>query len=267
MSNLILQEFNEFTWDMVRALPKANYYYNNGTPVSIKCKPGLKSLYLPYSSDVEEVFHFEEKNDMSTYNLSKPPFAQSEWLPPDLKTYYSSNLLGNEKPIVTIQNKFSIEWGSGVYNYFDLDTLGELLEFLIPYYKVIYFRPDGKDKGYYSDKNPLPEFKDYEFISSAFPDVILFKDLLVDNKDFSYNTLQFMVEASSEKHITVSGGNACVASYFGGDVLIYDSPKGAGAGRGIWKTNSWLSFLGGSNIYGFNSREELVKKAKELWSY
>ena len=57
--------------------------------------------------------------------------------------------------------------------------------------------------------------------------------------DISYNTLQFMIEASSERHITVSGGNACIASYFGGDVMIFYSPQGIGAGRGIWKSDSW----------------------------
>ena len=265
--NNIIEEFNEFTWDMVRALPRANYYETAGITFQVRCKPGLESLYKPFTPDVVEVSSFEERNDISTYTHSRPSFTLNEWSPPNLKAYFQSSILGKERPVVTIQNKFSIEWGSGVYNYFDLDTLNELLSYLTPHYNVIYFRPDGDDPGYYSDKNPLPEFKDYEFIASAFPDVILFKELLRSYEGISYNTLQFMVEAASERHITVSGGNACVAAYFGGDVLIYDSPNGAGAGRGIWKTNSWLSLLGGANIYGFNSREELTNKVKDLWKY
>ena len=265
--NSIVEEFNEFTWDMVRALPRANYYYTNGIPFSVKCKPGLRSLYQPYTSNIEELEVFEEKNDTATYDYNRPGFTSSKWFPPDLKSYYSSNILSSNKPVVTIQNKYSIEWGREVFNYFDLDSLNQLLEFLTPDYTVVYFRPDGNEKGYYKDQNPLPEFKDYEFISAAFPEVILFKDLLKENKDFNYNTLQFMVEASSEKHITVSGGNACVAAYFGGDVLIYDSPFGAGAGRGIWKTDSWLSLLGDANILGFNDRAELILKIKTLWKY
>jgi hypothetical protein len=74
-----------------------------------------------------------------------------------------------------------------------------------------------------------------------------------------------LLQSTSDKHITVSGGNACLSAYFGGDVFIFDSPEGKGAGRGVWKDNSWLSMLGGANIFGFNDYATLIDKVKLNW--
>ena len=70
---------------------------------------------------------------------------------------------------------------------------------------------------------------------------------------------------AADKHITVSGGNACLSAYFGGDVIIYDSPEGKGAGRGVWGTDSWLSKLAGANIIGMNNYKDIINKVKEIW--
>ena len=66
------------------------------------------------------------------------------------------------------------------------------------------------------------------------------------------------MHATSSKHISVSGGNACLASYFGGDLIIYDAgTNNSSNSRPIWKSNSWLNKLSGSNIIGVNSNEKL----------
>ena len=102
-------------------------------------------------------------------------------------------------------------------------------------------------------------------IKTKYPQINTIKDFLLQYPNLDYNTLQFMIGASSQHHISTSGGNACVASYFEGDVMIFDAPEGQGAGRGIWKTNSWLKNLSGANIFGFNSYESLLNKIKEKW--
>ena len=258
-----LVELHEFTWDMVRGLPNSYYYSINKLDHKVIHKPGLSSIYQ-FNSVNEESSKFNELNDTSTYQYSRPGFTLNEWVPPPLKEVYRGRFT-SDKPLVVVQNKYTVEWGTGVYNYFSLEVLDILFNLLKTRYSIVYIRPDGNSKGYFIDDNPIEKFLDYQFIKENHKDVILFNDLLEKYPDSDYNTLQFMIEASSERHITTSGGNACVASYFGGDVIIYDSPNGAGSGRGIWKTDSWLKLLSGANIYGVNDYVNLIDKVQKLW--
>jgi len=258
-----IKELHEFTWDMIRGLPYSYYCYINKIDHKIIHKPGLESIYC-FNSENKTSQEFNSINDLSTYNYDRPDFTLKRWSPPPLKKIYK-NKFTTTKPLVVIQNKYTYEWQQGIFNFFSLEVLDQLFNLLKNKYNVVYIRPDGNSKGYFKDKNKIKQFKDYELIKNNHPEIILFNDLLKKSPEIDYNILQFIVEANSEKHITVSGGNACVASYFGGDVIIYDSPNGHGANRGIWKTGSWLKLLSSANIYGVNDYSNLLNKVKTLW--
>ena len=259
---MIIKEFNEFTWDMVRALPKANYLKENDIPFKIICKPNLSHLYDSYTDDIEERDIFQDINPKSTYSHTRPDFTTKEWIPPSLKKKWSG-YLSFDKPTIVIQNKFAMEWNEGVFNYFSIEFLNILFNRFKNDYQFIYIRPDGGSKNYYKDKNRILEFKDYEFINNNHSDVITIKDLMQENSSLTFNHLQFAIHSTSNIHITTSGGTACIASYFGGDVFIFDSPNGYGAGRGIWKTDSWLKLLSGASIHGFNDYHSLYEKLEK----
>lgn len=258
-------ELHEFTWDMVRGLPSSYYHYINKIPHKVIHKPNLEHLYKFNSQNIESS-EFNEVNDMGTYSHSRPDFTLREWTPPPLKSIYQGKF-NTPKPLIVVQNKYAVEWGQGIFNYFPLEVLDIIFSEFKENYSIVYIRPDGNSKGYYKDQNPIKEFQDYELIKDKHPEVICFNDLLDKFPTIEYNTLQFMVEANSSKHITTSGGNACIAAYFGGEVIIFDSVYGAGAGRGIWKTDSWLKDLGGAKIYGVNSYDDLINTSKELWKF
>lgn len=259
----IVEEFHEFTWDMVRTLPKCYYYYINKIPFELRCKAGLSEIYY-FVDNARELQRFDAVNDTISYNNEPPHYVLNEWAPPPLKQYYGDKVKFN-KPTVVVQNKFSKEWFSGPYNYFSIELLEELFNILQDRYDIIYIRPTGHQKNYYEDENEILFFRDYEMIYQKFPKVYTIEQFIKKYNNYSYNALQFILEATADKHITVSGGNACISSYFGGDVIIFDSPEGKGAGRGIWKTDSWLSMLGGANIYGYNNYDNIIKRVKENW--
>jgi hypothetical protein len=245
----IIEEFHEFTWDMIRALPKCYYYHSNKIPFEVNCKPGLSSLYSAFAEKITEVKRFDAVNDTLSYNKEAPAYTLNEWKPPPLKEMYS-NKIKFKKPTVVIQNKFSKEWFSGPYNYFSTDFLENVLDILTKKgYDIVYIRPTGTRKGYYVDQNEILLFDDHKMINSNFPNVYTLEKFLIKYKNFSYNQMQFALEAGSEKHLTVSGGNAC----------------GRGAGRGVWKTDSWLSKLSGAKIYGFNDYQSIIEKIREDW--
>lgn len=254
----VIEEFNEFTWDMVRALPKANYYYQYDIPFKILCKPNLSPIYFQLTDIVEEYDRFSGLNPPSTYGIDRPDFSLSDWIPPLLNDTWSG-YLSFEKPTIIIQNKYAVEWNQGVFNYFPIDFLHEIFTTYKARFQIIYIRPKGSEKNYYEDENKIIDFKDHEFIKKTHPEVLTIQDLMLEYPNLDYNLLQFAIHSTSNIHITVSGGNACIASYFGGDTFIFDSPKGSGAGRGIWKTDSWLKELSGAKIHGHNDYNSLFK--------
>lgn len=260
-----ITEFNEFTWDMIRALPRAYYQHSIGNKISVRCKPGLGELYY-FADEVVEVDRFNAINDKLSYNKNAPDYALNEWLAPPLKDKYKNHIKFN-KPTVIIQNKYALEWSTGVYNYFSTDVLGELFDLLKSDYDIVYIRPRGDDKNYYKDENEIKPFEDYEYIKNNHPYVHTIEQLKLQYPEYSYNIIQMMVHSTADKHISVSGGNACLAAYFGGDLIIFDSLLGSGAGRGVWKTDSWLKGLGGSNIYGVNTYKELINKVKDIMCF
>ena len=80
-----------------------------------------------------------------------------------------------------------------------------------------------------------------------------------------------MLEATSDKHLSLVGGNCKLSSYFGGDVIIYMSefwrhghPNGKG-NRGIFKTDSWLKHLSGANIIQMNTYNDILNYIDERW--
>jgi len=259
-----IKEFNEFTWDMVRALPKINYHIEQGNEVKVICKKNLKKLYEQFTPHVEVSDKFNPVNDDSTYNHQRPGFTKSEWSPPNLRKKWK-DYITFDKPTIVVQNKYTIEWSRKPFNYFDINFLDIFFETFKYDYQIIYIRPNKGLKDYYTDDNDILEFKDYELINEKHPEIYTIEDMLKENPDLDYNSCQFALHSTSTKHISPSGGNACLSAYFGGDLLIFDTYCITGPLRGIWKTDSWLKDLGGSKIYGFSEYNNLINKAKELW--
>ena len=255
---MIIQELNEFTWDMVRALPRVQAQLDKGESVTVECKPGLETLYKQFTNSVIVVDRFEELNDTSTYNHSRPPFTLADWSPPNLKDRWK-DYLKYDKPVIVIQNKYTKEWGGGPHNYFPIEFLDALFNKFKQTHQIIYIRPIPNLKDYFVDDNEMVPFLDYELIEEKHPEVITIQEVLASHPELDYNSAQFAIHATSNKHISTSGGNACISAYFGGDLFIYDRYCPGGL-RGIWQTNSWLKDISGSKVYGYSNLEELYHK-------
>ena len=225
-------------------------------------KPNLESLYY-FTKNKKTKNIFSTSNDINTYSNTRPNFTKRNWSPPllkeDFKGYFEF-----DKPSLIIQNKYTMEFSNeGIFNFFSLEFLDSFFKNFKKNYQIIYIRPKPGQSNYYEDKNEIKPFKDYELIKESHPDVKTIYDFLNDEKDF--NILQFKLHATSDKHLSVSGGNACLAAYFGGELIIFDSPNGEGSGRGIWKDDSWLKHLSGSKIKGFNNYNDIINYTNKKW--
>jgi hypothetical protein len=147
--------------------------------------------------------------------------ANAPWQAPPFKDFFrrpevAALLL--DKPLVVIQNKYHTEWGEPPANFFSVDVLSEMLDYLVPNYTVLYKRHTAKLLG---DHSKRLELNEKTHIRKNYPSVVLYEDLqagLDDPED--QNLLQFGLMALSDRFLTVQGGTAVISSYFGGKTLI-----------------------------------------------
>jgi len=258
---------DEFGFILWYHAPKAYYHYVNNELNSTDSKIGTQPVFYFSENHQEHKLHTLPFSEYKTcYNHSAPKFTNTEWLAPPYKSIYKNDVYRFNKPILTINNKNSLEWGnSGIYNYFNAQSLRKIYEGFQDSHQIIYIRPpnDGESCSFQRDTNQEQNnIGDIELLTE-FPEVLWIGDLL-KNSDKSYNELQFMLLANSDKHISCAG-DAVISSYFGGDVLIYNCPNCNSSNRGVWKTDSWLGKLSEAKIHGFNNYHKLIDKAVELW--
>lgn len=263
-----INAYDEFGFILWYHVPVAYYHHLNGKLNSTNSKIGTKAVFYFSDNHNENELHNEIPfpSGRECYNGLAPNFTKEFWTPPPYKEFFKNKEFIFNKPILTIHNKNNTEWsGSGIFNYFPPKVLDQLFKEFKETHQIVYIRPpsDGNKYKYQKDvKQDIVDIGD-EILLEMHPEVIWIGDLLKES-DKTYNEIQFMLLANSDKHITPSG-DAVIPSYFGGDVLIYNCASCMSANRGVWKTDSWLKDLSGSKIYGFNNYDALKEKAIELW--
>jgi len=116
-----------------------------------------------------------------------------------------------------------------------------------------YCRPRAAD--IVEDHQSVREGGDIEAIKRHYPDVLTIQDLHADNADLSFNELQLSLLAGSERFVSVLGGGAYLASYFGGTNVVY-------ARRG-WEVScdafdNWFHRFSGARVVAAASARELL---------
>ena len=149
------------------------------------------------------------------------------WMAPPFQSFFRREDLRarvldqRKKPLLFISNKYRNEWSRAPANFFSVDTLRLLLEYLTPRYTIIYKRfTEEKLKDWEDKEKP---FGDKDMIRQEFPeDVVLFEDLSqgLNGDPEDSNLLLFSIMASSEGFLAVQGGMATASAFFGGKTSI-----------------------------------------------
>jgi hypothetical protein len=218
----------EFAPELQFVLPFAYWHYKNGTLLSTESSKYTRELYF-FSPDHQE--SFETRSNEGNFNFEMPRILYSQdydiekWLPVPLKETFANPVYQFEKPILIIANRYNMEWDGPPVSFYSM----ELLEFIVGKlkndYTIIYNRP--KPHNITMDNSDIYDMDEYEWLARVHPDVILMEDLFKENKGKAnnFNHLQLMVYANASKFISIHGGTATLASYFGGTNLIL-SKKG-----------------------------------------
>lgn len=213
----------EFAPELQFALPFAYWHYKNGTLKSTKAAKFTKELYF-FSPDHEE--SFETRSNEGNYNYEMPRILYSQnynmkkWLPVPLKEVYANNIYVYDKPVLMIANRYNMEWDGPPISFYSIEALDFIISRLRQKYTIIYNRP--RPQNITMDNSDIYDMDEFEWLKKTYPEVILMEDLFRENaaKARNFNHLQLMVYANADKFISIHGGTATLASYFGGTNLI-----------------------------------------------
>jgi len=270
----------EWSWVFSDFLGTAYGYHINGYDVNISCPYGSKPFFYFLDNIKQEKLTqdcYYTRTDHSTNSVYRKDFNPKDawgdiWTMPPIKQYYQKdNPINNQKPILVVNNKHTMEWYKKPYNFLDLGVLKSIFSLFGDKYDIYYIRHNKEFHlddfdGYHDNVDTVP-FGDYDLIENEFPNVVTIYDFMKDY-NLDYNESQCVIMSKSDKHISVSGGNAVLSSLFSKDNVIYTHPndwKNTAVTRGIWHTDSWLSLLNNSAIYGVNDFHDLVGLCEDMW--
>jgi hypothetical protein len=204
----------------------------------------------------------------------------SQWTPPPLKKQYKNDRFIFDSPLVIINNSYNIEANTMPTRYFSIECLYEMFNYLNEKnYTIIYRRPRNSDlpsmdQNEYNTINKLGDISadvegvgninDYQ-LTQYFENVILFDDLIKQNPDLSYNTLQCMLYANCDKFISYVGGAGILSSYFDGTNIMWLS-RGKEIRDGYFCKDSYYKKLSNCNIITIRDKQETFPHSIENYS-
>lgn len=263
----------ELGYELISVLPYANYL--NSLGILEKTISGNDTECLYFFSPKHEInpyprsFFYNSKCTTPNIRIHVPELDKRNFLPPDLKSYWSERIPDKlrkrfKKELVIICNRHNIEWNHRPINYFDLDTLRKMFILLQDKYQVVYINVEGRPELY--DNCPPQPFGDFDLLKE-FPKVINFHDLCKEFK-FSFNTLQLMTFCMCQKFITMNGGHAILAAYFGGENIImskHGEPEAQEIKPHVNSYYRWYYDLGRQRCIHVENENILLDRIKDMW--
>ncbi|NDK54536.1 hypothetical protein [Pontibacter fetidus] len=250
----------EFQQELIFALPFAYWHFLNGTLKNTISSKFTKELYF-FSEGHEEKYemricklpreHYQVPN---LYHSKKIYF--DKWARVPLKQHYANNLFVFSKPMLVIANKYNTEWGRKPVNYLSMPVIDEVLARFSNKYQIVYNRP--KPDQIVMDNSEVLDMNDFELIKKNYPDVLLAEDLYVKYRyQFNnYNHFQLMLYANCDRFLSVHGGTAALASYFGGKNIIFSR---RGHEHNYKEFETIFPVLSGAEIYHAKSEKDIFK--------
>jgi hypothetical protein len=139
-------------------------------------------------------------------------------------------------------------------NFLPNDLLLALIGKLRAHYQVVYNRPRAMD--IVNDHQAIRETGDIEAVTRAYPDVLTIQALHARHPNLGYNELQLRLYAGCERFVSVLGGGAYLASYFGGTNVVY-AKRGWEVACGAYER--WFDRFSGARVVAAASPDELLR--------
>jgi hypothetical protein len=265
------QYFGEFAFELLAVVPYAYWLHLQGRLE--RTIGGLDSRCLYYFSGNHEERSVErhyvpiteypvgERGWLFRYDLATFPSALDtrKWIPPPYREAFRDERFFWEREICILSNKISDEafpnesMGPPT-NFIETELLLRLIGMLRDRFVVIYNRPRSADIA--TDHQTIHEIGDIEAVKRAFPDTVTIQELRARFPTLSFNELQLRLYSGCQRFVSVLGGGAYLASYFGGTNIVL-------ARRG-WEVDCgayarWFDRFSGAHVVAVGSGRELLQ--------
>ena len=249
----------EFGYELISVVPYAYYHHLRGEKVKVITGYDMEPFYYFCQTEYNQKQRGDRLPPTPNAEIHKPALDLAEFAPPPYKTIYT----GKYDFDVVICNRYNNEWTyheelNKPINYFSPELLFMMFA-LLSRRKVAYLNIDTAGERYYDNAPPLQ--MDDRKLCQRFANVTHIADIATKE---SFNTTQLQVMAGAKLFITLNGGYAIMASYFGGRNIIYTNPVEID-GEIFPAENQFGDFgyyhhFGGSEIINVTSEKDLLTK-------
>jgi len=151
----------------------------------------------------------------SSYSATKQPWH----VMPDYRARYKDQGKTFDKPVLFIQNKFTVDSGIGPINFISLRQLGLLFGYA-DRFDIVYSRPRANitSGDYSNDHNIFCEYPDLA-LAKEFPQVTVLEDYCAQ-EGLPYNQTKLEMLAKSYLFATVQGGGAHLLACFDNSLIL-----------------------------------------------
>jgi hypothetical protein len=186
---------------------------------------GMRPYY--YFLDEQELIEKKSKRHWIIENERRYPsnngymFSPKPWHRfPDYRRRYALGHLKFERPVLFIQNKFTVDFEGGPLNYLPLSALRYVFETLSVRFDIVYSRPRRmeRDVGYVEDHNSFCDYPDMA-LARSYSGVFVLEDYC-EGTGRPYNETKLEILASSHVYICCHGGGANAMACFSGSLMI-----------------------------------------------
>lgn len=226
----VIDYHGEFDQELRYVLPFAYWHHLNGTlKKTISCT-NTKEFYFFSTNHAEQYQKRVWQAGYGYYDVPNmthsPTFDYSKWARVPFKSHYKNERFVFDKPLLIIANKYNIEWDKPPVNFLDIPALDRIITACKSTYQIIYNRPLSTQ--IVLDNSEIMDLNEHAWLRENHPEVILMHDLHEQYRSevTSFNHLQLLVYANANRFISMHGGTAALASYFGGINIILSHPGG-----------------------------------------
>jgi hypothetical protein len=264
--------FGEFGFELLAVVPYAYWLHRQG--LLERTIGGLDTRCLYYFSKNHEErpikrhyvpiteYPIGERGSLFRYDLTSFPRVLNtrKWLPPPYREAFRDERFRWEKEICILSNKISDEQFSEdsalgpPTNCIATELLLRLIEMLRGRYQVIYNRPRAWDIA--TDHQTIHETGDIEAVKRAFPETVTIQELHSRYPKLSFNELQLRLYSCCQRFVSVLGGSAYLASYFGGTNIVF-ARRGWEVDCGAYER--WFDHFSGARVVAIGSGRELLQ--------
>ncbi|GAB3542018.1 hypothetical protein [Spirosoma fluminis] len=226
----VIEYHGEFQSEIIHVLPFAYWHHLNGTLLQTISCADTKEFYF-FSENHSERYPVREWQ--AGYDYYDVPsmthgssFKSVKRAQVPLKAHYRNELITFDKPILVIANKYNIEWDKPPMNFLSISVLDKIVSTYKDRYQIIYNRP--LPTQIVEDNSEILDLNEHQWLRETYPEVVMMSDLFEQHRTTvrNFNHLQLLVYANCDRFISVHGGTAALASYFGGINIIVSSPEG-----------------------------------------